>query len=228
MITLAPGGWQRYVASFPATFVEQVRRLTEEVQMEQRVLHGNITPDDLAQALIARFNRGNLRAQQLGNEQQVVVQIATREGASSGGQTATTITIQSNEDGVTVGIGKQAWLGVAASLGATALAAIRNPFNLLGRLDDLAQDIENLQINQQVWETIAHVAQITGATYELSERLRRVACEYCLAANPVGEANCIACGAPLGLSQPHTCPRCGFVIKAGEGVCPNCRRALPF
>jgi len=196
--------------------------------MEQRILHGNLTPHDIAQALIARFNRGNLRAQQIGDEEQVIVQIATRQGASSGGQTATTITLQAVEDGISVGMGKQEWLGVAASLGATAIAAIRNPFNLLGRLDDLAQDIENLQINQQVWETITHVAQIKGATYELSERLRRVVCEYCLAANPVGEANCIACGAPLGLAQPRTCPRCGFVIKAGEGVCPNCRRALPF
>lgn len=196
--------------------------------MEQRVLHGDLTPHDIAQALIARFNRGNLRAQQIGDEEQVIVQIATRQGASSGGQTATTVTLQAVEDGVSIGLGKQEWFGVAASLGATALAAMRNPFSLLGRLDDLAQDIENLQINQLVWETITHAAQMKGATYELSERLRRVLCEYCLAANPVGEPNCIACGAPLGLAQPKTCPRCGFVIKAGEGVCPNCRRVLPF
>ena len=195
--------------------------------MEQRIFHGTLTPNDLAQALLARFNRGNLRAQQLGNDQQVVVQIATRLGASAGGQTATTITIQSVEDGVSVGIGKQAWLGVAASLGATALAAIRNPFNLLGRLDDLAQDIENLQINQQVWETISDVARAAGAAYELSERLRRVVCEYCTTANPVGEPNCLACGAPLGLAQPDTCPRCGYVVKSSEGICPNCRSPLP-
>jgi hypothetical protein len=195
--------------------------------MEQRIFHGNLTPNDLAQALLARFNRGNLRAQQLGNDQQVVVQIATRLGASAGGQTATTITIQSVEDGVSVGIGKQAWLGVAASLGATALAAIRNPFNLLGRLDDLAQDIENLQINQQVWETMSDVARAAGASYELSERLRRVVCEYCTTANPVGEPNCLACGAPLGLAQPDTCPRCGYVVKSNEGICPNCHSPLP-
>ena len=196
--------------------------------MEQRIFHGTLTPNDLAQALLARFNRGNLRAQQLGNDQQVVVQIATRLGASAGGQTATTITIQSVEDGVSVGIGKQAWLGVAASLGATALAAIRNPFNLLGRLDDLAQDIENLQINQQVWETISDVARAAGAAYELSERLRRVVCEYCTTANPVGEPNCLACGAPLGLAQPDTCPRCGYVVRSNEGICPNCRSPLPI
>jgi len=196
--------------------------------MEQRIFHGTLAPHDIAHALIARFNRGNLRAQQLGDDQQVVVQIATRQGASSGGQTATTVTIQSVEDGVAVGIGKQTWLGVAASLGATALAAVRNPFNLLGRLDDLAQDIESLQINQQIWETIVDVAQGANASYELSERLRRMVCDYCNTANPVGEPNCIACGAPLGSAQPRTCPNCGFVIKTGEGICPNCRRPMPI
>lgn len=196
--------------------------------MEQRIFHGTLAPHDIAHALIARFNRGNLRAQQLGDDQQVVVQIATRQGANSGGQTATTVSIQSVEDGVAVGIGKQTWLGVAASLGATALAAVRNPFNLLGRLDDLAQDIESLQINQQIWETIVDVAQGANASYELSERLRRMVCDYCNTANPVGEPNCIACGAPLGSAQPRTCPNCGFVIKTGEGICPNCRRPMPI
>ena len=194
--------------------------------MEQRIFHGSLTPNDIAQALIGRFNRGNLRAQQLGNAEQVIVQIATRQGASSGGQTATTVTIQTVEDGIGVSIGKQAWLGVAASLGTTALAAMRNPFNLLGRLDDLAQDIENLQISQQIWETIVDVAKSANASYELSERLRRTVCDYCNTANPVGESNCIACGAPLGSVQPRTCPNCGFVIKSGEGICPNCRRDL--
>ncbi|HSQ17915.1 MAG TPA: hypothetical protein VLM83_09470 [Anaerolineales bacterium] len=199
-----------------------------EDYMEQRIFHGTLAPHDIAHALIARFNRGNLRAQQLGDDQQVVVQIATRQGANSGGQTATTVTIQSVEDGVAVGIGKQTWLGVAASLGATALAAVRNPFNLLGRLDDLAQDIESLQINQQIWETIVDVAQGANASYELSERLRRMVCDYCNTANPVGEPNCIACGAPLGSAQPRTCSNCGFVIKTGEGICPNCRRPMPI
>ena len=196
--------------------------------MEQRIFHGTLTPHDIAQALIARFNQGNLRAQQIGDDQQVVVQIATRQGARSGGQTATTVAIQSVTDGVSVGIGKQNWLGVAASLGTTALAAIRSPFNLLGRLDDLAQDIENLQLNTQIWETIAGVARAAGASYELSERLRRMTCDYCNTANPVGEANCLACGAPLGNAQPRTCPNCGFVVKVDEGMCPNCRRLLPF
>ena len=87
---------------------------------------------------MAEFNRGNLHAQTVGQANNLAVQIATRMGAQSGGQTALTVSIQSVEDGIMVDIGEQAWMGVAASLGQTAISALRNPFSLLGRLDDLA------------------------------------------------------------------------------------------
>lgn len=189
-----------------------------------RIFHGNLKPSDLAASLIAHFNRGNLIAQQIGDGSQIVVQIATAQRPASGGQTALSVTLQAIEDGVAVQLGRQAWLGVAASLGVTALSAIRNPFNLLGRLDDLAQDIENLQLSDEVWRVIEATTRAAGASHELSERLRRIVCEYCDTANPVGEASCIACGAPLGGVQPLTCRFCGFVLRRSDVFCPNCQR----
>src|SRR5512145_521691 len=120
--------------------------------MERRVFHGEIRPPDVARVLLAEFNRGNFRAQAFGEDDKVIVQIGTPQGAQSGGATALTVTIQTFEDGVMAEIGQQAWLGVAASLGTTAFWALRNPFSLLGRLDDLAQDIENLQLGERVWQ----------------------------------------------------------------------------
>jgi RNA polymerase subunit RPABC4/transcription elongation factor Spt4 len=73
---------------------------------------------------------------------------------------------------------------------------------------------------------IESAARLQGATLQLSERLRRLVCEYCGAANPVGEATCVACGAPLGRVQPRTCQNCGFVIRTGEAACPNCKKPL--
>ena len=194
--------------------------------MDRRIFHGDIKPNDIAQALMAEFNRGNLHAQALGQPNKMVVQIATRMGAQSGGQTALTVNIQSTGEGVMVELGQQNWFGVAASLGQTALAAFRNPFNLLGRLDDLAQDIENLQLSDKVWQVIDRAIKAAGASRELSERLRRVTCDYCLTANPVGEGACIACGAPLGNSQPTTCRNFGFVVATNEAICPNCQQRL--
>ena len=195
--------------------------------MEQRIFHGNITPNDIAEALLANFNRGNLRTQIVGDNQNMKVQIATRQGSASGGQTAVTVQIQKVTEGVMVSVGQQAWLGVAASMGQTVIATLMNPWNLLGRLDDIAQDIESLQINETVWQVIGKVAQANRASTQISERLQRAVCEYCDTANPVGEGNCIACGAPLGKVQPRTCLSCGFVVLRGESNCPNCGKPIP-
>lgn len=194
--------------------------------MDRRIFHGNLTPTDIAEALLAEFNHGNFRAQVLGRSDKLAVQIGTRLGAPSGGQTALTVTLQKVADGIMVEMGQQAWLGVAASLGQTAVSLLRNPLNLLGRLDDLAQDIESLQLGENVWQVIARTAAAAGASHELSERLRRIACEYCGVANPIGEAACMACGAPLGEAQPDTCPHCGFAVSRQEIQCPNCGKSL--
>jgi hypothetical protein len=194
--------------------------------MDRRIYHGNIKPNDIAHALMAEFNRGNMHAQVLGNTDKMAVQIATRSGIMSGGPTALTINIQTVEDGIMIEMGQQAWLGVAASLGQTAIWALRNPFSLLGRLDDLAQDIESMQLSERTWKIIDRSITAFKASYALSEKLSRIACEYCGSANPLGEACCLSCGAPLGDAQPTTCGNCGFVVTVEELVCPNCNSKL--
>jgi len=194
--------------------------------MERRIFHGILSPTDIAQALLAEFNRGNIRAQVLGKSDKLAVQIGTRPGSISGGQTAITVTIQKVKDGIMVELGQQAWLGVAASLGQTALSLFRNPFSLIGRLDDLAQDIESIQLSENVWEVIARTAASAGASHQLSDRMSRLTCDFCGTANPHGEPACIACGAPMGDAHPTSCTNCGFVVFRGEKVCPNCGQKL--
>lgn len=194
--------------------------------MERKIYHGNVKPVDITQALLGEFNHGNTRAQTLGQSDKMIVQIGTRPGAESGGQTAMTVTIQKLEDGIMVELGQQAWLGVAASLGMSAISALRNPFSLLGRLDDIAQDIENLQMSERIWQVITQSVRAKGASTDLSDKLKRLTCDFCNTANPVGEPSCVACGAPLGNAQPDTCKNCGYVVKANDKVCPNCKQAL--
>ena len=194
--------------------------------MHQRIYHGSITPTDIARSLQAAFNHGNLQAQQIGNGNKIAIQISSHRAASSGGQTALSILIQSIEDGVAVQVGQQALLGVAASLGTTAISALRNPLSLLNRFDDLAQDIESIQLTDEVWKLIEKTVKTLGANYELSDRLRRLICDYCNTPNPVGESSCLACGAPLGNVQPQTCRNCGYVIRANDKICPNCAKPV--
>ncbi len=194
--------------------------------MEERIFHGNLTPADLARALKSAFTQSNLFAQTAGSGDKMVVQISSRPMARSGGHTALTITIEKVTEGVHVQLGKQAWMGIAASLGQSAFAALRNPFSLLHRLDDIAQDLENLQLDDDVWEVITKAAHAAGASHEISEKLKRLSCEHCRTANLVGKASCVACGAPLGDVQPKTCTSCGYVLTEDENTCPNCKAKL--
>jgi len=190
--------------------------------MDRRIFHGNINPSEIAQALESEFNQGNTQTHLIGEGDNLTIQIASSQWSHSGGRTALSVNIQKVEDGIMVELGQQQWLGIAASLGQTAMAALINPMNLLGRLDDIAQDVSSLQMNDKVWQVIARVAAEAGASQQLSERLSRLTCEYCGAANPVGQATCLACGAPLGKAQPKTCNKCGYVLAHDEKFCPNC------
>ena len=194
--------------------------------MDQRTFHGDIAPDDLAEALVAEFNRGHLRAQQIGHGEKVMVQVATRESAQSGGKTGVSVTLQRVDDGVTVALGQQEWLGTAASLAQTGLAALMNPWSLIGRLDDLAQDISSLSLSDQVWAAVENFARASGAAKEISERLRTITCPNCGTANRVGAAKCVSCSAPLGAAQPQACKNCGHVMAAGSKFCSNCGAAM--
>lgn len=194
--------------------------------MPQRIYHGKLSNRDLAQAIVAHFSHGNLQVQQFGSGDSLLVQLASSPYARSGGKTALSISLQNVADGVAVAVNQQAWLGIAASLGVSTLAALHNPLNLLNRLDDIAQDIEYVQLVDNVWNVIDSTARSLGSGFELSERLNRYVCDYCNTANPPGEPRCIACGAPLGDIQPSTCQNCGFVVKQAEKFCPNCGNSL--
>lgn len=194
---------------------------------ETRIYHGEMNPSDIARDIIAQFNRGNYRVQQIGRDPKIAVQIATREFAQSGGQTALTITLHKVADGISIQVGNQAWMGLAASLGVTALNALRNPLSLLDRIDDLAQDIESLQLDDEIWDVIEFSARQHGVGKALSERLQRYICPYCNTPNKTGDSRCMACGAPLGDIQPQTCMNCGFIVRNLERECPNCHAILP-
>ncbi len=194
--------------------------------MSTKIYHGNLTAENLARAICTRFDDNNLRARYSKSGDQYIVLINSRSSAISGGKTSIGMTIQQLEEGVAVKVGKQDWLGIAASLGVSALSLKMNPLNLLGRLDDIAQDIENLSLDDRLLEVVDEVASTMGASQQLAERIRRTACAYCNTANPVGEPRCIACGAPLGDVQPRTCSTCGFVAAPEDTACTNCGAQL--
>jgi len=190
--------------------------------MTPRIYHGSFSPEDIARDLISYFHRGNYQVQRIGNPDNMAVQIATRRNLTSGGATALTVSLQKVADGVSVQLSNQAWFGLAASLGMTAPSALRNPWTLIGRMDDVARDVESLQLQETVWQVVDSLARQGGTGQELSKRMARAVCPDCLTANPIASARCLACGAPLGENQPSTCAKCGFILEKKELICPNC------
>jgi hypothetical protein len=194
--------------------------------MKTKIYHGDLNAEEMAITLANFFNRGGLAAQSSVNGDAAFVQIASRENRGSGGRTSIGVSLHENDDRLEASVGDQSVMGLAGSLGASAFLFWLNPLNLLGRLDDIAADVENLTLEDQVWKLLDRMAANGGASTQFSRRLQRMVCSYCNTANKVGEGRCVACGAPLGDVQPTTCPKCGYVILSDEKHCPNCGTKL--
>lgn len=194
--------------------------------MTTKIYHGNLDVEEVARAVANFFHRGPLVTRLSTNGKKATVQIATHSQRQSGGATSLGISLNQVGDRLEVKVGEQSMLGVLGSLGKSAFLALRNPMSLLGRIDDIAQDIQHLELDEQVWRVIDQLASDAGASHDLTERLHRLSCEYCKTANPVGEGRCVACGAPLGDVQPATCANCGYAVYKQDKQCPNCATPL--
>ena len=111
--------------------------------MKTKIYHGKLDRQEVAEALASFFDRGTLTTRISNNGKKSFVLIRTQQSPQSGGSTSLNISLNQMDDRLEVRVGEQSVLGVAASLGKSAWLVLRNPLNLLGRIDDIAQDIEN-------------------------------------------------------------------------------------
>jgi hypothetical protein len=200
---------------------------TEDIDgMDQRTYRGEIDPDQLADALVAQFNSGDLKAQKVGRSGHILVQIASRDWGRGGPQSALSVGIAQVEGGIQVSLGQQRWLGAVADLAQTGLHALVNPLSLIGRIDDIARSVSGLTLPQQVWEAVEHYCDSVGASLGMSIEETTVTCPYCGVGNPIGVPKCSACGGPLGDEQPLVCGRCGLLNDSEANFCARCGAAL--
>lgn len=195
-----------------------------EARMEQRTFSGDLSPDELANALMARFNQGRTVAQRFNQGDRVLVQVGTRDRHNRI-ENALTVTISKTSNGVDVAVGEQRVLDAAADLAQAGLGALFNPFSLLGNLGEIASDVSSFSLPQQVWETVDKYCKSVGATMGAGKQMA-IACPYCSVANPAGAPTCSGCGAPLGQAQPIYCPRCGQAAAHDQKFCSRCGAAL--
>ena len=190
--------------------------------MEQRTYRGDIDVSGLADTLVSRFNQGSLMAQRVGDDEHMLVQIATRDWQGRGSQTALSVGIAAIDGGLEVTLGQHQWLGPALELLDAGLKAIFRPLALIGEVDDVASSISALTLPDQVWEAVGHYVESAGASLGLAERQHLVKCPYCGVGNAVGVGQCSACGAGLADVQPIYCTECGKLAAPNAKYCSRC------
>jgi len=194
--------------------------------MNERQFRGNITPGNLADALVTQFNRGDYRAKKTGRGAQALVQISTNRRRRGEPDTAVAVTITPTPDGVKVSMGEPQWLDIAADLVQTGLGALLNPWSLVHEVDDVARNVQDLNLPQEIWATVDQYARTVGSRPALPPEPVAVTCPYCRTGNEIGEGRCVSCGAPLGDAQPVRCPSCNRLLPAGTARCPKCGERL--
>jgi hypothetical protein len=195
--------------------------------MERRTYHGPVTARGLAGALVTRFNVGHLIARASGEDDHMIVQIASREMDRLGQvRAAMTMNIIQQGDAVEVSLGEHQWLGPAADILQAGALALFSPLSLLAHASSIADDVQTLQLPTQVWEAVDHYVESVGARLGLSQQETMVACPYCGVGNPVGVGQCSACGGSLAGVQPKSCPQCGKLAPASAAFCARCGAKL--
>lgn len=196
-------------------------------KVEQRFYHGDISPEDMARALVMQFNQGETRAQWMAGEGgRAVVQVQSRRVERGDPNTAVTVHITPMETGVTVSVSEQKWLSVAADLARSGVMGWLNPLRLLGELDDIARNVRWLGLRSEIWKAVDEYCQSRGSGRGTAATLTTVICPYCGTPNDIGAHTCQACHAPLAEVQPIVCARCGFLNVPEATLCANCGARL--
>lgn len=162
---------------------------------ESRTYHWPARAEDVARALLSKLNDGHLRseARQVGPGQIAVTIFSVEDDRGGQLRRVLSLTLIEREKTVQVTMDDLNVTGSAGDLLGAGLRAARNPLALIGRIDEIAEDIETLQTPKKVWEIIE--AYVANAQEPVDESV--VVCPYCRTASPRGTLACPACGASL-------------------------------
>jgi Double zinc ribbon len=204
--------------------------------MEQRIYHGNISPDALADYLVGMFNQGygGTVAQKVGQGNQVLVQIGLLSHSGRRIRHSIGVSVARTPDGISVATGQANWFD-DPDLGGSLIGAMWWPPLLLF---PLARGINSYALYQDIWQAVDTYCAQAGAMQGGVTTAHAVYCHNCGVVNDEGDQVCRMCGAPLYAPQqrpqpPHyqppqaevVCPRCGQTVSAGN-FCNNCAAPL--
>ncbi|WP_069804115.1 zinc ribbon domain-containing protein [Thermogemmatispora onikobensis] len=207
--------------------------------MEQRIYHGTLSPDGLADYLVQTFGQNysylgwggstlNTIAQKIGQGDHVLVQIAQARPWSGRLRTALGVSISRVPDGISVSVGQSNWL--EGSLPGMLWGALFFPPLVIF---PLIRSIGAFSFYQDVWQAIETYCTQAQATRISTSTLHGLYCARCGALNDEAAQHCHLCGAALAASPASTagapelvtCASCHERVVAAR-FCGNCGAPL--
>lgn len=145
--------------------------------MKQRIYHGDVTPEALADYLVQQYDsRHDMHAQKLGSGDSFIVQTAQGEHANEKEHALSiAITLAPGEaPGVAIILGQQQWLtpgmaGYTAMMGLIALLV--TPWVLFALIWPASHVIETAMMPNDIWNTIDTFMASKGAVLDREQEL---------------------------------------------------------
>ena len=188
----------------------------------QRMFHGEISANSLADQLAARFNDRQHHTHIESAADTALVQIGSKHG------TPVTIHIADTSGGVLVTMSRDRdWLDKAGDASELIERAASNPLALLAMVPDVIGELTTENIAPQIWDAVNDICALTlTLSGEKNAPQNPKVCEFCGTANdPVLEL-CAACGAALVTDLPRKCPKCGRGHTSEALFCQACGTRL--
>lgn len=191
--------------------------------MTQRMFHGTITANNMADQLAARFNDRFHRTTRTSAPGSAVIQIGSKHG------TPVTLHISDTQGGVLVTMSRDRdWLDRAADAGEMIeRAASGNLVSLLALIPEIAGELRKDNISPAVWNAINDICRLSRALAgEKNAPLNPKVCPYCQTANLPAYESCQACGGVLPVDLPRCCPKCSRAHTSDALFCQACGTRL--
>ena len=207
--------------------------------MEQRLYHGSIDPNALAQHLLDTWDQGDTLAQALEGAEGIIVQVGQRTGGFFNDEphNALTLALEPIANGIRVTMGEQQWYRDRG--GRIMIGGLIGflPFFFTWPLGGGRDEPVDSQLWAQVWESIESYTRqydaALGGTRQFPQRasavtgettrLQGVSCPSCGTENPAGVERCRECGTFL---RARDCPQCGVSNPATANFCMRCGTSL--
>ncbi|MFZ6031107.1 MAG: zinc ribbon domain-containing protein [Chloroflexota bacterium] len=191
--------------------------------MTQRMFHGALTAEALADQLAARFHERHYRTSIRSGNGTALVQIGSEHG------TPATVHIADTAGGVLVTVSRDRdWLDKAGdAAGMLERAVAGNPLSILTMIPDLIGEMQKENIAPAIWNVIQDICALSRSLAgEKNAPGNPIACPYCAYANQPGSGQCAACGAPLPVDLPRVCPKCSRAHTSDALFCQACGTRL--